>query len=649
MNPSTGSNQTPGGDAASNPIPAKDARFSFPLPFDPVRLAGGVLSRWPWIVAGAVLLGGLGALIGTKITHPHYAITVSLIKRRVTQTVQASEVGQAYRPVDLNDATLLATLLANEALDAAVKRAGNGIQPDRARTLVEAEQLEGTDIFRIIYHSPVSREDALRFGAIWAEEINAYTQRLQQTEAREVQGILRKEVDEMQKRIDSTNLELLEFSKSKDFLGGDAQVSAALAKLAQIELQLDQARAEVKAKEQQLKNLTEEIRHQSPLELQLKTARDELANLRSTFTDSNPLVQAKLQSIEYLKEQVARLDEQKMENLESYTGTPLGNQLYLSIVEQRNNLAAASSKIASLEQLYQTTSARIAEFPGIVTAYDAIKDKRESLSDGLALMSNRLKEAEIFASSAPGYWQLFQAPDPRSIEPSSSVKKPLAFALLGACAGGGAAVLLTLLLTQRSTRRSALECCSAAKAPFAVQLPGGEGPGIQPALRRFWITRLDKLGSPALFWTSALDPDDERRFWSALAEIVLADGRGKLLVRDLSPDGLWTSAPLPGSLNWIGADVDGGHDGSHCFLRASDLPPGADRGKLAAVSRWFFAVSGDAAHLALAADARSLTDACLPPCAGTVAMIDPPIGMFRIIADKLSRFLAERFSAASSP
>ena len=647
MNPTTGSNQIPGGDAASTPIPAMEARFSFPLPFDPVRLAGGVLSRWPWIAAGAILLGGIGAFIGARITHPHFEITVSLIKRRVTQTVQASEVGQAYRPVDLNDATLLATLLANEALDAAVKRAGNGIPPDRARTLVEAEQLEGTDIFRIIYHSPVSSEDALRFGAIWAEEINAYTQRLQQAEAREVQGILRKEVGEMQKRIDATNAELLEFSKTKDFLGGDAQVSAALAKLAQIELQLDQARAEVKARERQLENLTEEIRHQSPLDLQLKTARDELANLRSTYTDSNPLVQAKLQSIEYLTEQVAKLGDQKLENLESYTGTPLGNQLYLSIVEQRNNLAAASSKIASLEQLYQTTSARIAEFPAIVTAYDALKDKRATLSDGLSLMSNRLKEAEIFASSAPGYWQIFQAPDSRSIKPSSSVKKPLALGLLGAGAGGGAAVLLTLLLTQRSTRRSALECCSAAEAPLAVVLPGGGVDALLPALRRFWITHLDKPGPPALFWTSSLDPDDERRFWSALAETIRADGRGKLLVRDLSPDGLWDPAPLPDTIGWIKPDAGPDDDGSTGFLRASGAPPGAERGRLAGVPRWFFVVSGDAAHLAKAAESRSLTDACLPPCAGTVAVIEPPNGFFRIVADKLSVYLAERFSTAA--
>ncbi|MCB1131493.1 MAG: hypothetical protein KDN05_10220 [Verrucomicrobiae bacterium] len=628
--------------------PASDTpRFSFPLPVDPVRLAAGVLSRWPWIALGALALGAAGAFVGAKLTHPHHTISVSLIKRRVPQTVQASEVGQAYRPVDLNDATLLATLLAHEPLDAALERAANGISPDRARSLVEAEQLEGTDIFHITYHSPLGPDDAIAFSGIWAEEINAYTQRLQQTEAREVRRILQKEVDEMQKRIDETNQELLEFSQSKDYLGGDAQVSAALAKLAQIELQLDEARADVEAREQQLANLTDEIRHQSPMDLQLKTARDELAQLRATYTDANPLVQAKLQSIEYLKEQVGKLDGGKMDDLESYTGTPLGNQLYLSIVEVRNDLAAASSKVESLQKLYQTTSSRIAEFPAIVTAYDALRDKRETLSDGLALMSNRLKETEIFASSAPGYWQMFQAPDPRSIQPSSSLKKPLAVGFAGASVGGGAVVLLLLLLTQRSARRSALECCATTRAPFVVQLPADDADGLAAAMRRFWITHLGRPASAdadTLVWTHALAPDDERRFWQALGDCALADGRGEPLVRDLSPDGLWNDSAAPPTLRW----ETRGHGSGHRFLRASTLPHGPERDALAEVSRWFTAVTGDADYLTRAADGRALTDACLPPCNGTVAVIARPSGAFRRFADKISIFLAQRFSSPSA-
>lgn len=637
----------PGGDAPAADDRPQVPRFAFPLPFDPVRLAAGVLSRWPAIVLAALLFGAAGAFLGAKFTHQHHSISVSLIKRRVPQTMQASEVGQAYRPVELNDATLLATLLANEPLDAAVKRANNGIPPNRARTLVEARQLEGTDIFHITYHSPVGPDDALAFSAIWAEEINAYTQRLQQTEALEVRRILQKEVAEIQQRIDDTNREMLEFSQSKDYLGGEAQVSAALSKLAQIELQLDQARADVQAKEMQLENLGAEIRHQSPLDLQLKNARDELAQLRATYTDANPLVRAKLQSIEYLKEQLADLDKDEIGDLESYTGTPLGNQLYLSIVERRNELAAARSKVGSLEKLHQSTAARIAEFPAIVTAYDALREKRKTLSDGLALMSNRLKETEIFASSAPGYWQTFQAPDPRSIEPSSAFKKPLAFGFAAACAGGGIAVFLTLLLTQRSSRRSALECCAAARAPFAAQLPSDDDAAFRAAMRRFWITHLGKPApenTSTLVWTHALDPADERRFWAGLAECALADGRAAPLVADLSPDGLWTPEETPSSLRWHTEKPAGAR-----FLRASFLPDGPARDTLGGITRWFAAVKGDADHLTRAADGRNLTEACLPPCSGAIAIVSRPAGAIRRIADRFSVFLAKRFSTTPAP
>jgi uncharacterized protein involved in exopolysaccharide biosynthesis len=411
----SGSNLPTGEEVAADAAPR---RFRFPLPFDPVRLIAGVLTRWPWIAIGMLVFGTLGTIVGIQITKQSFAISVSLIKRRVPQTVQASETGQAFRPVDLNDATLLATLLASEPLDLASKRAANGIDSGRARTLTEASQLEGTDIFYITYHSPLSEDDAVRFSGIWAEEINAYTKRLQQTEAREVRAILEKEVVELEKQIEATSLEILEFSKDNGFLGGDSQVAAVLGKLSQIELELEAARTSVDAKKQQLETLTEQISHQSPIELQIKTAREELANLRSTYTDENPLVQTKLQSMEYLEGQIAKLKEAGKAELDAYTGTPLGNQLYLTIIGLRNELLEAESRIGSLEKLRQSTAARLTEFPAIISGYEALQKERDANIEGLSLMKNRLKEAEIFASGAPGYWQVFQAPDPRSIVPS---------------------------------------------------------------------------------------------------------------------------------------------------------------------------------------------------------------------------------------
>lgn len=627
--------------------PTTTRRFRFPLPFDPVRLLAGVLTRWPWLVVGMLTLGTLGGIVGIQITNQSFAVSASLIKRRVPQTVQASETGQAFRPVDLNDATLLATLLASEPLDLAFKRAENGIDSSRARSLVEASQLEGTDIFFITYHSPQSPEDAVNFSRIWAEEISAYTKRLQQTEARDVRAILEKEVSVMEREISATNLEILNFSKEKDFLGGDAQVAAVLGKLSQIELGLDAARTSVDTKKQQIEKLTEQIERQSPIELQIKTARDELASLRSTYTDENPLVQAKLQTIDYLSGEIDKLNKVGNAELAAYTGTPLGNQLYLTIIGLRNEILGAESSIRSLEKLRESTASRLTEFPAIISEFEALQKKRDANIEGLSLMKNRLKEAEIFASGAPGYWQVFQAPDPRSIVPSSLMKKPAILGFAGAIGGAGIAVLLTLLLTHRTSRRSILECCAATRAPLICHLPTSFEEDARAAINHFWIThlapRLDH-SVPILFWTAALEPADERRLWSMLAATAFKDTGKPMQVLDLTPDSIWAEGGLTESLTWLNSQADYFDKDSPILLRSASLPPHDTRTMLGKVEHWIAVVAGQKTSLQRAVEFRQLSDAYLPACGGTIAWTERPEGRIRVAADAISLFIAERFS-----
>ncbi|MCX6878505.1 MAG: hypothetical protein NTW21_32525 [Verrucomicrobia bacterium] len=652
LNSATGEVPTP--DAGPVALKASP-RFGFPLPFDPVRLLAGVLSRWPWIVIGMLVAGSLGSLVGMRLTHPSFTLSVSLLKRRVPHTVQTSEVGQAYRPVDLNDATLHATLLASEPLDLALRRSANGTDPNRIRTLVEAKQLEGTDIFYITYHSPISAADAVAFSTIWAEEINAYTQRLQQTEAREVRLILQKEVTDLELELSKTNLEILNFSKDKDYLGGEAQVAAALAKLAQIELELETARTTATAKAEQLKNLTAQIHRQSPLELQLRTAKEELANLRATYTDANPLVQAKLQSIEYLGGQIEKLNATGDTDLDSYTGTPLGNQLYLSILTLRNEHLEATSKIQALEKLNATALARIEEFPAIVSSYEAMKEKRDAIRGGLSLMSNRLREAEIFASGAPGYWQVFQAPDPRSIVPSSLLMKPVILGVGGGMLGAGLAVLLTLLFTQRTSRRSILECCAATRAPLLACIPTTRDEDAQAAVEHLWITHLAPRLTPPkriLCWAAALEPADERCLWTMLAAAAHEDTGKSLRIHDLTPDSLWGEAACPPAMEWLvepPSNVPPSRPIAATFLRAARLPQGETRKFLAPVDFWMAAVTGQREALRRAARLRSLTDAYLPRCDGTIGWTERPANRIRKAADVISGLLAKRFSKLPTP
>ncbi len=592
-----------------------------------------------------LIFGTLGTIAGIQITSQSFAISVSLIKRRAPQTVQASETGQAFRPVDLNDATLLATLLASEPLDLASKRAANGIDSSSARSLTEASQLEGTDIFYITYHSPLSAGDAVGFSGIWAEEINTYTKRLQQTEARDVRLILEKEVVDLERQIGLANLEILNFSKDNDFLGGDAQVAAVLGKLSQVELELEAARTSVSAKKQQLENLMEQISYQSPIELQIKTAREELANLRSTYTDENPLVQTKLQSMEYLEDEIAKLKAAGKAELDAYTGTPLGNQLYLTIISLRNELLEAESRIGSLEKLRQSTALRLTGFPAIISGYEALQMKRDANVEGLSLMKNRLKEAEIFASGAPGYWQVFQAPDPRTVVPSSLVKKPAILGAAGAVCGAGLAVILTLLFTQRTSRRSIIECCAATHAPLICHLPTSFEEDARAAIAHFWITylspRIDRPGH-ILFWTAALNPDDERRLWAMLSEAAAQDSGKPLRILDLTPDALWPDGAPVESLVWITHPSDPSE--TPVLLRAASLPHRDARVLLPQVDHWIAVVAGQKESLRRALESRQLTDAYLPACSGTIAWTERPRGWIREAADAISFFLAKRFS-----
>lgn len=258
-------------------------------------------------------------------------------------------------------------------------------------------------------------------------------------------------------------------------------------------------------------------------------------------------------------------------------------------------------------------------------------------------MSNRLQEAKIFASGAPGYWQVFQGPDPRSIVRSSLVKKPLTIGIASGMAGGGLAVLLTLLLTQRTSRRSILECCSAAQASIACNIPANSLQDATEAAEQFWLThlapRLD-ISGPILFWTPAADLADEQRFWTLLASVVKNDTGQPLRVHDLTPDALWNATDLPEALEWTPFSPPS----LPMILRASSLPHGPARELLSDVQHWLSLVSGNQDAIRRAVLFRKLSDAYLPPCGGTIGWTERPNGPVRSTADHVSHFLARKFS-----
>ena len=613
--------------------------FAIPIAIDPVRILGGILTRWYWLVLGGVLFGGIGVLVGTKLNKQEFSLSTALIRGKVPQ-VQASAIGQPFQPADFNDATLLSILCATEPLEWASERINNGLSGLEIAGKVEAAQLQNTDIYYITYRSPISDKDALKFVGIWSEEILEYTQRLQQSEARIVRDILAKEVRQLEFRIDQLDLRIIDFAKKNNFFGGESQVTALLGKISQLELQLGAAKSQKASLLAQIEEYYEKIQHHSPLGISLRGASQELASLRSTYTDQNPLVRNQLASIQHLKTEVAQLSNVKNTPLEKFTGTDLGNTIYLSIIGANNQLTDAESRIIALEQQVKIEQEILRKYPSIIAKHNALVAKRDSQLAELSLLGKRLKETEIFASGSPGYFQTFEEPDIRKVVPSSMTKKPLLLGLAGMLVGAGFALLITLFKTQRSSRRSVLECCATTGSRFVANFPDEDIDAAE--YNDFWLERLamkSKKDSPVLFWTAALTPEEEQIFWTGLSKAAHFDAGQILKVYDLTPD-----MPLAGEqekmedLHWVSK-------GSECSIwRAQSLPDRSQRGLLSSVEECYALIKTEKSSLKAFNDSRELFEIYLPPCHGTLATQTLASGWFRIKADQLSLFLARLLS-----
>lgn len=597
-----------------------------------------MLTRWPFLLLGTAAGAALGAAAGIALHKPLFSISVSLLRRPIPSTVQTGEVGQAYRPSELNDATLLATLLAKQPLDRAVSRADNGLTPDNASSRVEASQLSGTDIFYVTYHSPLSAEDAVSFAGIWVDEINRYTQDLQRAEARATRQILQAEVGELDSKLANLDREILEFSQNNQFLGTDTQVAAILGQAGQVRVELANARVELTAKDAQIEKLTEELRKQSPLDTQLKIAREDLAQLRSTYTDRNPLVQAKLQSIAFIENQLATIESGAPPPLEFFTGSDIGNQLFLEILAYRNERLAIAGKVEAFAELEAELTARIASLPAIVSRFDGLNKRRAALIESRTLLGNRLEEAKIFASSAPGYWQDFQPADPRDVTAASPLKKPILLGAAGSILGTGTTLVLLVLLTSRTPRRSVFECCGATGTRLLQALEINKTDDFDT----LWLSHLAPLlemHAPVLIWTAHASPSAEATFWQNLAAAATRDDCAAIPFLDLDPS---PSSPPQHPFQHAAEDRP------PAILRTRSLPPKSRRDPLAPVTRWFAIAEGEKSALRAAAVDRAASPH-LPPCHGTIALLTPPKGKIRQLADQLSILLTQQLSKPKSP
>ncbi|CAA6678268.1 MULTISPECIES: hypothetical protein [unclassified Lentimonas] len=521
------------------------AIFRFPIPIDPLRLLYGIRQRWLFFVVLPVVLGLSGWFLGNTQAENRYSVSMQLIKSEVANTVQTSESGQAFKPRDLSDDTLLSTTYSTAVLHGTAARLDPPRSAGQVKSMVEIAKQRNTSLFYLTAHSRVSPEDAINTVTIWADEVIRFTNDLQREEARQMESFISEQLDAIELQLEQANRKILEFARENKFVDVDQQTQSSLAALENLRSRLANAKIELKTKDVQISRYRQELRAQSPLEADLKKKREELTYLRGRYTDENPMVKEKLYGIEYINEQLGAAEDSGIEDLKNFTGSDLGNNLYLEIITLQNEKTSLAHMVDDLTLRLVQREAEIADLPEKALRLSELKSHRNLLIDAQALLDSRRKEAAFYETKAPGYWRIFQTPSVDEVAVSSQNVKALLLGFVGV-SGGLCVALLTAIFWEllQSGLRTPLEAAIAtATLPifnYVTQdaelrswwtrhlFPQNESALNERALKAFWLTHAitgEGTERKRFLFAHTEVGSNESVFWQALLDLIQAEGQ----------------------------------------------------------------------------------------------------------------------------
>ncbi len=504
----------------------KPDSFQFPLPFDPFRLILGIRYFWYWYLLLPLIFVVVGVIVGRKISDNRYSVSLQLLKAEVPNTIQTNTVGESFKPRSLSDETLVATSYATEVLTRTGKRLDPARSAQAIKGIVEIEKQRGTDFFYLTAHSRQSALDSIHAVQIWAEEIIRFTRRLQEKEAIEMGKFLTSQLDQINGHLKKINIQILEFSRVNEFFDEESQIESYVNSLEILERHLALARIKLKSKDIQVKNYLEEIKSQSPIMEEIKEKRKELTFLQGRYTDENPLVKEKLYEIRYLEKNLLDSKKSSKNELKEYTGTDLGNNLYLEILALQGERTELEQEVLQHEALITEKKKEFSNLPQKQLELSELKQKRQQLMIANNIISSRLKEAEFFISNAPGYWSIFQRPNINDVRSSSKSVKSAMLGGIGIIIGLGMALIMAAISEFRiRTVRTPLQASITTKSLPVLQYFSDDDVDCSRDMNEFWLTRITNVEPPhySLLVSAVGNDTEEVTFWKSLFEVICKD------------------------------------------------------------------------------------------------------------------------------
>ena len=95
------------------------------LPFDVLRVGAAVVQGWKRVLLAAVCGAAAAGGLGWRTFETKYTAQVQIVRREMTNTNQASESGESFKPRQFNAATITAMMRAGSLME----KTARGLQP----------------------------------------------------------------------------------------------------------------------------------------------------------------------------------------------------------------------------------------------------------------------------------------------------------------------------------------------------------------------------------------------------------------------------------------------------------------------------------------------------------------------------------------
>ena len=485
------------------PVPAAPpAQGGSAFPFDPQRLIGALRRRWRRLVLGTVLGLLLGAGTGFFKAKTRYEVSLELIKRYTQPTLQFGINGEPYKPRQFTNSTLASAARSPNVLERVASRFGHGITADALRPCILVKEDRTTDFVTLTLSGYQSAGATVELAKIWTEEVIGVTREMQSQDSGSIRKILETQLASNERELKKLDRETLELAGGGRILASDGQMDTFLHSQAEAEAKFETAQQELEAVNLKIAGVKAELEQLTPLSEELRASRAELDQLRTRYTDQNPIVLDRMEKIAALEAKLKSPDKARgSTDVNSLTGTFVSNALYLRLIELENQHDALEQQFQALKK----KRAQKSESSGDSSRLMDVLQKKQTVRTAQSLLLSRLQEVRLYEENPPAFYGIFA---PAELENVVTKKKPVKVAIYGVGGlFGGLVFSLGLVLVGgiRDPRlRTPGEAAKAMSAPLLGVLTEGDGAEeTSKTASKLWMHWIGNAAGPNARPTSA--------------------------------------------------------------------------------------------------------------------------------------------------